>query len=136
MDYQIVLYFLLPVVAAFNECESHIICDPTVGLVDSLDVDTFETCELMCQYSHDNIGAVSPGCEFYTMWGRTGVKDDCYLLSECISVEHAHAAGARTGVLQCQEEDKHCPGGGAIPPYDDKVNNYMHYIISSQFSPE
>jgi len=122
MEYQVLLYLLLPIVSAFNECESHIICDPSKGFLASLDVFSFETCEQMCQFSHDATGplADTPGCEFYTMWSRTGVKDDCYLLSECTSLEHAHAAGARTGVLNCQDQDKHCQGGGVIPPYNDK----------------
>ena len=94
-------------------------CDPAVGKLDSADAPNAETCETLCQYSHDQIGIHPFGCQFFTYWSRAGVKDDCYLLNECSSVEHA--PGADSGLVDCQDQALKCPGGGEVPPFNDKV---------------
>jgi len=117
-----VLSLLLPKVTLSDkpECESHVICDTTKGLITALDVFDYETCQQMCQLSHDEVPSPLPsGCEFFTMWTRAGIKNDCYLLSECVPLEHA--PGARSGIMECEKPEKKCTGGGSdIPVYNEK----------------
>merc|ERR1711990_797754 len=73
MEYQVVLYLLLPMVAAFNECESHVICDPAEGFV-----------------------AIPCGCGDLVLEGEVVMEDDNGLQLLCTDPQPSFAGGNTT----------------------------------------